>query len=122
MAKLLIIENDPDVAELLVGYFVNHPTERYEVGSTSTAQSALSAILADPSFDLVITTNHLGDMKGVDLFAKIKEVSPDLPVILISGLPVSPLPKGISAFYEKPFDIEELGCAVKRLIAQKQPT
>ena len=121
MLKLLIVENNLDVLEMLVNYFVGGPSGSYEVDTAHSGQTALNGLLLDGSFDLVITTNHLADMMGVELFAKIKEMFPSMPVILTSGLPIKPLPKGLDAFYQKPFDIEELGCAVERLTTKKQP-
>lgn len=117
MIKLLIVEPNPDVSELLAAYFIN-----YDVTIVFSAESALEIMEKKGSlFDLVITTNYLSGMKGVKLVSIIKKTFSNIPIILISGLPIETLPKGLDAFYQKPFDIEELGCAVKRLTTKETP-
>ncbi len=64
----------------------------YKVLAASDAQSALET-LANAAVDLVITDYRLGESTGTELAAKLKEVAPGVPVLIVSGLPE--LPDGI---------------------------
>ncbi|MBN8763659.1 MAG: Fis family transcriptional regulator [Thiobacillus sp. 63-78] len=54
---------------------------------TSEAESGSQAlaILSQAEYDLVITDLRMDDMSGIDLLREIKQVKPELPVILITA-------------------------------------
>ncbi len=63
--------------------------------------------------DLVVTDVKLGDMNGLDLLAKVKEVSSEIPVIVITAfatidMAVQAMGQGAFHFLAKPFDREAL--------------
>ena len=59
----------------------------YECRSFPAGLAALSYLSeAESSPDLVLTDINMPEMSGIDLLRSVKAVSPDLPVILISGL------------------------------------
>jgi DNA-binding NtrC family response regulator len=64
-------------------------------------------------FDLAIVELKLPDMDGITLLEKIKEVSPEVPVVLASGQPaveatIAALRKGAYDFLKKPWGEEEI--------------
>jgi CheY-like chemotaxis protein len=54
---------------------------------TTTASSGAEAleVFASHKFDLVVTDYRMPRMNGIELIGHLRELSPDLPVILISG-------------------------------------
>lgn len=56
----------------------------YQVFPANTAAEALSFV-RDNHIDLVITDLWLGDALGTEVAAAIKQLRPDLPIILLSG-------------------------------------
>ncbi len=59
----------------------------YECRSFHRGLAALSYLSeAESSPDLVLTDINMPEVSGIDLLRSVKAVSPDLPVILISGL------------------------------------
>ena len=81
MAKILVIDDDRDICSLLnrflsrKGYEV---TENYK-GKTSVEY------LKENRPDLILADFRLEDMDGTALLQKIKEIYPDMPVIIITG-------------------------------------
>ena len=60
------------------------------VGFTSSA-AALEAFRESPGrFDAVLSDEAMADMNGTDLAKALREIRPDIPIILMSGY-VSPL-------------------------------
>ena len=48
-------------------------------------------MFADTSVDLVISDNSLPDIAGVDIIKEMKRLRPTVPIMMLSGLPESPL-------------------------------
>ncbi len=93
--KIFIIEDDTWYAELLEYNLALNP--EYEIEKYTSGAEALKNLYKKPS---VITLDYgLGDMNGEEVLKKIKEVYPELPVIIISaqediGIAVELLRKG----------------------------
>ena len=75
-------------------------------------------VLAQIDSGCVITDVRMPEITGIDLLKKVKEIKPDLPVIVITGhgdiaLAVEAMKIGAVYFLEKPFDDDHLLAAVK---------
>ncbi len=95
----------------------------YIVEVTTRPQLALAAVLARPdAYALVITDLTMPELRGTDLALRLRQIRPDLPILLTSGYsadlsPASMQAAGIREVLLKPFSAEELGRAVQRLLA-----
>jgi CheY-like chemotaxis protein len=74
-----------------------------------TGQECLTAV-KENRFDLVFLDIHLPDADGIDLLTKIRKISPDTRVVIVSWdgsirNKESALSAGAEQFLEKPFDI-----------------
>jgi two-component system response regulator FixJ len=79
---------------------------------------AFYEVLPQVDSGCVITDVRMPDITGIDLLKKVKEVNPDLPVIVITGhgdiaLAVEAMKIGAMDFLEKPFDDDHLLSAVR---------
>ncbi len=79
---------------------------------------AFFEVLPQVSFGCVITDVRMPEITGIDLLKKVKEVNPDLPVIVITGhgdiaLAVEAMKIGAMDFLEKPFDDDQLLASVR---------
>ncbi|MBL8174062.1 MAG: response regulator [Bryobacterales bacterium] len=100
-----------------------------ELGYSITVSSDpidAAAIIASTAFDLIITDYKLPHMSGVDLIAKIREMHPATPVILISGfvdtLGLTEENTGSDAVIQKSAnEVHQLVRAVARLLRRKTP-
>jgi len=94
----------------------------YSVVGTTTAGDALKAVKEEPDgFDLVLSDQLMPEMNGTDLARKIRKISPDLPVVLMSGHALGASKQvrrraGVFDLISKPFDVAELGETLHRAL------
>ncbi len=94
----------------------------YQVVSVASGRAAIAAFQSnEKGFDLVLLDMILPDVSGSEVFARIREIKPDAPVLVMSGY--SPagrvqglLAAGRSSFIQKPFTISELAFRVRACI------
>ncbi|HVZ50714.1 MAG TPA: response regulator FixJ [Pseudolabrys sp.] len=98
-------------------------TAGYSVRGFESGEEFLE-ILPKTGFGCVITDVRMPGISGIDLLRKVKEVKPDLPVIVITGhgeiaLAVQAMKIGAIDFLEKPFDDDHLLGAVRSALNQE---
>jgi DNA-binding NtrC family response regulator len=115
--KILLVEDDSTIRSKLSDILRR---EGYEVEEAGDGVQAL-ARLERSHFDLVITDFAMRRMDGLALLERLQSVSPELPLILISGYTSKAtgmaLVKGRAEFLRKPFKPEALTETIKRLLA-----
>ncbi len=79
--SILVVDDDLGVCQSLAE-LLRH--QGCEAGIATTAAEALR-VLAERSFDLVLSDVVMPDMDGYDLYMELKERRPELPVILMTG-------------------------------------
>lgn len=122
MARVLIIDDDPQVCELLT---VMLNAEKYFVETAYDGIEALN-IYKSSHFDLVITDILMPRRDGIDTIMKLVELGEDTPIIAISGgrrtlssefnLESAKL-VGAKAILKKPFTDIQLREAIKEATA-----
>ncbi|HDY86587.1 MAG TPA: response regulator, partial [bacterium] len=115
--KVLIIDDDPDMLKS-----VSSLVERfgYSVTSCKDAKNAI-ALLKKERFDVVCTDICMEEVSGFELLEEIKNIYPEIPVILMSaytGLDtaVDAIKRGAFDLFIKPFDPEHLIHSIKRAV------
>ncbi len=98
--------------------------EQYDVATAASAESA-ERILGSERIDLVLTDLRLPGRDGLAVLEAAKAVSPDLPVLLMSGHgtieeAVRAIQMGASDFVEKPFGPERLLVTVERALEVRE--
>jgi CheY-like chemotaxis protein len=113
---VLVVEDNPDVAEVTASMLEQLG---YQVRAVGDAQAALAAIAAQ-QFDLVVSDIVMaGSMDGIALAREIRQRHPTLPVLLVTGYSNAATDVGIEfPMLRKPFEISALGRSASRLIAQ----
>jgi DNA-binding response OmpR family regulator len=119
MPKLLIIEDDLDLADMLTAYF---RVEGYEVVTVNQGEEGVHAYkTAHP--DLVILDVRLSDIDGVEIVGRLRGLhkAADIPIIfmtdkleLIDGL--RGLELGVDGYITKPFDVQDLRLRVRNVL------
>jgi DNA-binding response OmpR family regulator len=117
--KILIVEDDPDVAEMLTAYF---RTQDYDVSTVNWGEDGVrSSQQAAP--DLVILDIRLPDIDGYEVARRLRgdRRTADIPIIFLTekrdradrlqGLEV-----GADDYITKPFDIQELRLRVRNAL------
>jgi DNA-binding NtrC family response regulator len=94
----------------------------HEVEEATSAREALK-LLAERSFDLVLSDIQMPDMTGLELLAKVRALDPELAVVLLTGAPEAASVAranelGASDYLTKPIDLARLTATVGRCVAQ----
>jgi len=98
----------------------------YRVTSRTSSVEALEAFkVKQGEFDLVITDMTMPNMTGVELAARIKEIRPDIPIIICTGfseLIDRDLAKkiGIMGYIMKPVLKDEMARTVRKVLDQRK--
>lgn len=106
--SILVVDDEVGILESLSGILRD---EGYDTITASNGNEAIKSV-QDDSIDLVLLDVQLPDINGVEVLRKIKEIEPDIPVIMISGratirVAVDSTKLGAYDFIEKPFSPEE---------------
>ena len=118
-ADILVVDDEADIRELVSGLLED---EGHAVRVAANSDEALAAIRArKPSLALLDIWMQGGGLDGLELLDLIKELDPDLPVVMISGhgnieTAVSALQRGAYDFIEKPFKSDRLVVVVQRAL------
>lgn len=120
MEKILIIDDDPDIALLL---------ERFLKKKDFEAEKALSGekglkMLENKKFELVLCDFRLPDIDGLDMLKKIKKLNPGIAVIIITGysdvkVAVKAIKYGAYEYVTKPIHPEEILITIKEALKNR---
>jgi CheY-like chemotaxis protein len=112
---ILVVDDEPTVCQsvqmLLQG-------DGYIIEGARSGFEAL-ALFEPGKFDMIFTDYLMPEMKGDQLAAAIKQLSPKQPVVMITAFPEKlqssdcPL-GGVDSFICKPFEVETLRAAIAR--------
>ena len=116
MKPTVLLIDDDDSLRLVTLH--NLETGGFAVLGAASGEEGL-ALFRKKHPDVVITDVRLGDMDGIDLLGRIKEESPDTPVIVITAfgsidMAVEAMRRGAFNFLAKPFDREALRAACRK--------
>jgi two-component system nitrogen regulation response regulator GlnG len=88
----------------------------------NSATPALSALATEASPDVVLTDIKLPDQSGLDLLRRVRDINPNLPVIVMTAYSdlanaVSAYENGAFEYLPKPFDVDHVVSLVRRAAA-----
>jgi two-component system response regulator AtoC len=121
MARILIVEDDTSLAELLAMHLEDSSHQPRVAPTLGDARSAL----AQTSFDSVLLDQQMPDGLGLELLREIRERESELPVIMITGihdtaLPIEAIKLGAYDFLRKPMDQAELDHVLASALRQRR--
>ncbi len=124
MATVLVVEDDRDIRELLRRYLER---DAMSVLTTGTGAEALRLLTAQDSaagsVDLVLLDLGLPDIDGTDVLVAARELTPSVPVIVLSArssLPdkIQGLSLGADDYVTKPFSPAEVVLRVRAVLSR----
>ena len=117
-AQVLVVDDEPDIRELLELTLVKMGLGVESVGTIAEAKERLKA----ERFDLCLTDMRLTDGEGLDLVRHIAGLGADLPVAVITAYgstenAVAALKAGAFDYVSKPVGLEQLRSLIKSALS-----
>lgn len=117
--KLVVIDDDPDVQDLLIGFF---RPKGYDVVTFDDAEKALKEIAAAPDCgDVILSDLRLPKMSGVELTTALLERGITTPIIIMTAhrsaeVALQAIEAGAYDFVVKPLHFPQLQVSVERAL------
>lgn len=119
MSKVLVIEDDLDVQEMVLAFFRQ---KGFETVGVEDAEKALSDFSKGRlRCDVIISDLKLPNMTGIDLIHKLKELNINIPIILMTSnksveTAIEAIQAGAYDFVVKPLHFPQLLISVERAV------
>jgi two-component system NtrC family response regulator len=122
VARILVVDDDRGIRSFVAMALVR---EGFDATGVATGEEAL-ALVADGSFDAVLTDLRLEGMDGIELLRRLKTQAPALPVLLMTGYgtienAVEAMSFGASNYLRKPFGPTDLVASIRKAVARREP-
>lgn len=122
MIKILVVDDDPDITELLSIYLKN---EGFEPLTAATGPQALKCLASDPQIALMILDLMLPGMSGNEVLKRVRQRS-RIPILIVSAKTddldkIQGLVTGADDYVIKPFNPLEVVVRVKSLLRRANP-
>src|SRR5207247_1665437 len=121
MRRILVIDDEKSMRELLT-----HLLKRagHRVNAAESGEKGIELFDKDV-YDLVISDVSMPGMSGLDVLRKVRDSSPETPVVLITAYgsketAIEAVKLGAFDYFEKPFNVEEVLKRVGNALAQRQ--
>jgi DNA-binding NtrC family response regulator len=116
--KILVIDDDESMRHLLVDTLEVYG---YQVSTAVDGRQALD-ILGQASFDLAICDLMMPRLNGLEFLNEVKEHTPGLPVIIVTGYGTAHTEEeimrlGAKGYLSKPFTIEQIKTLVEQILS-----
>jgi len=113
---VMVVDDDPALQALFKQFLKKAGFGRLVVGSGAEAIS----LAKKQKFDFVFLDLKLPDIPGDEVYVQLKDLHPDLPIVVITGYPDSEILSKILAtgpvtVIKKPIEFDQLNKAVKQL-------
>ena len=120
MAKILVVEDETRVAELLKRGLEESEHSVKIAGSVSSGLN----IFEKEQFDIVVSDVMLPDGSGFDLCRKIREKNETIPILMLTALGTTDnklegFDSGADDYMVKPFDFRELNARINILLKRR---
>jgi len=119
--RILIVDDDENIRKVLTTILED---EGYDVESVDTAKKAIERTRRK-FYNLALIDIRLPDMEGIELLTKMKNTTPKIRKIIITGYPtlqnaVEAVNRGADAYIMKPFDMEKVLEEIKDQLKKQQ--
>lgn len=121
MAKILVIDDEKVIRNTLKEIL------EYETHEVDIAVDAIEGLemIQNEKYDIILCDIKMPKLDGIEALEKITEISPDTPVIMISGhgnveTAVEAIKKGAYDFIEKPLDLNRLLVIIRNATERRE--
>jgi DNA-binding NtrC family response regulator len=116
--NVLIVDDEPEIRELLVEYFRDHG---FETATAGDGRAAIAALERDPSrYRLVVTDLQMPGADGLAVLRAAKAANPSCYVVIITGYAsldsaIQAVRLGAYDYLTKPFSMGQIDVLVQRV-------
>ena len=115
--RIIFVDDDPNAGELMLRF---SEEASYSCTVFRLPEMALEHFKKEGA-DLIVSDLRMPKMTGVDLLRAVREHTPDIPFIIITGYAniddaINALRLGASDFIKKPFDMDELQILIEKTL------
>ena len=123
MAKILVIDDEPGIRELLDTLLRR---KGYDVVLAESGQKGLELFHRERP-DVIVLDLKMPGMDGLTVLQQVRSLDPRKPVIVLTGAGTAEAEQqvralGVTEFVEKGFSLHLLGDALKRLLNDPDPS
>ncbi|MDR3214762.1 MAG: response regulator transcription factor [Bacilli bacterium] len=120
--KLLIIEDEIDLATAIKNGLLNNYFLKYQIDCAYDGEEALDKYFTN-NYDLILLDLNLPIIDGLDLLDTIRNDNKEIPILILSARiniddKVLGLDLGANDYLAKPFDFKELEARINALLRQ----
>jgi len=120
-ARILIIDDDENIRKALAAILEE---EGYMVDTAETAKQAIEKTEKN-IYNLALIDIRLPDMEGIELLTKMKDTTPKMRKIIVTGYPtlhnaIEAVNRGADAYILKPFDVEKVLATIKEQLKKQE--
>ncbi|HWP83457.1 MAG TPA: PAS domain S-box protein [Bacteroidota bacterium] len=120
--RVLVVDDEEHVGNVIGGML---KTLGYRVTTVKSGKEAIDSVKKKKHYDAVVLDMNMPTMGGKETFVRLKELDPDLAVIVSTGysntvIEGTPLHDTIDAFLQKPYQIEELSKTMHAVFSKRR--
>jgi two-component system response regulator AtoC len=121
MRKILVVDDDPNIAEVIEQYF-DRP--EYDV-CTMLYGEKVPETVSRIKPDLILLDLKLPDVSGIEVLKNLRNTGYQAPVVIITGnvsagAAMEAMKEGAYEYLPKPFNLDELGQLVDKLLPEEK--
>jgi DNA-binding NtrC family response regulator len=119
--RILVVDDDESIRKVLTAILED---QGYAVDSADSAKKAIQKTKRK-IYNLALIDIRLPDMEGINLLTRMKDTTPKMRKIIITGYPtlknaVEAVNKGADAYIVKPFDMEKVLKKIKEQLKRQE--
>ena len=119
--SILVVDDEDAQRDALAGFLKK---KSYQVFKAQSGKQALEVVNLE-AIDMVLTDLRMPEMDGADLLLRIKEINPDIDVIVMTAFgsiegATEAMKQGAVDFISKPVDLEQLLFTISKTLERKQ--
>jgi two-component system response regulator PilR (NtrC family) len=118
--RILVVDDERSMREMLS---ILLEREGYDAVEAKNGQEALQ-LFETSLFDLVISDIQMPGMNGIELLARVKQLAPEVPVLMITAFAtaeqaVDAIKLGAFHYFTKPFNNDEIRALVRNALEKR---
>jgi len=120
-ARILVVDDEEQIAELLAGIL---RSQGHRVEYVTSGADALER-MREASFDLLMTDLRMPRMDGMRLIEEAKEIDPEVDALIMTAFAstetaVTALRRGVTDYLSKPFGLDDVRRAIEKCLKARE--